>query len=184
LGQISRTNNDKIPPESDNNSVISLQACKASKEHKQAPKLQNLGTRISPETHRRFLQFLLDKHGKINGVFGQELDNAIGSYIDKQQHAASYGGSFNNKTGRPRGDVIEKYKLIVLELKQLKSFPLINLPTLQSVVGKVLGKTDKRTFDKHLRAIGKLSKEQYTPFGTMPSFDVTRFVNKLQSDDW
>ncbi len=184
MDQISRTNHDEKPSVSDNNDVNSLQASKVSKEQKQAPKLQNLGTRISRETHRRFLRFLLDKHGKISGVFGQELDNAIVFYIDKQQHSASYGESFNNKTGRPRGDVIEKYKLVMLELKQLKSFPLINLPTLQSVVRKVLGKTDKRTLDKYLRAIGNLSKEQDTPFGKIPLFDASRFVKKLQSDDW
>jgi len=184
LDQISRTNTPKIVPENAPDDEISLQDSKVSKEHKQARKLQNLGTRISPETHRRFLQFLLDKHGKINGVFGQELDNAIVFYIDNQQQATSYGRSFNNKTGRPRGDVIEKYKLIVTELKQLTSFPIINIPTLQSVVRKVIGKTDKRTLDKYLRSIGKLSKEQHTQFGIMPSFDVSRFVNKIQSDDW
>jgi len=184
LDQISRTNNDEKPPVSDNNDVISLQASKVSKECKHTRKLQNLGTRISSETHRRLLQFLINKHGKIHGVMAQEVDNAIVSYIDNQQHATSYGRSFSNKTGRPRGDVIEKYKIIVAELKLLKSFPIISVPTLQSVVRRVIGKTDKRTLDKYSRSIRKLSKEQYTQFGTMPSFDVSRFINKLQSDDW
>jgi|SRR3989304_2478107 len=184
MDQITRTNNEENLHTSDNNNVISLQACKVSKEHKQARKLQNLGTRISASTLNEFRKFVLNNHGKLNGAFALEVENALEFLMNNQQQTTSYGRSFSNRTGRPRGDVVEKYKLIILEIKQLKSFPVINLPTLKSVVKKVLEKTDKRTFDKYLKGIANLSEEQHVPFGIMPSYDVTRFVNKIQSDDW
>jgi len=184
LDQYSRPQNEEKHSASDNNNVISLQACKVSKEQKQACKLQNLGTRISANTLQRFRRFVLDKHGKINGPFALEIEQALEFWISNQQQTTSYGKSFSNRTGRPRGDVIEKYKLIVQEIKRFQSFPVINLPTLRSVVKTILGKTDMRTFNKYLKGVAKLSEEQYTTFGIMPSYDVTRFVNKVQSDYW
>jgi len=178
---IEKTQNDSVD---NNNNVNSLQACKVSKEHTPACKLQNLGTRIPTRTLQRFRYFVLNKHGKINGPFSQEVTKALEFWMDKQQQTTSYSISLHNKSGRPRADVREKYQLIGLHLKQLTSFPLINIPTLKTVVKNILGKTDKRTFEKYLKTIARFSKEQHAPNGTSSLFDVKKFVEKTQGDDW
>ncbi len=175
--------NEKDSVDNDNN-VNSLQAGKVSKENKQASKLQNLGTRIPAQTLQRFRSFVISKHGKLNGPFSKEIAKALEFWMDNQQQTTSYTTSLHNKSGGMRADVKEKYRLIAFKLKQLTSFPLINVPTLKAVVKKTLGNTDKRTFEKYLKTIAHLSKEQHAPNGTSSLFDVTKFVEKIQGDDW
>ena len=184
MDQYSRPQNEEKHSASDNNNVISLQACKVSKEHKQASKLQNLGTRISYNTHQRFKKFVLDKHGKLNGPFALEVENALEFWISNQQHTTFCGLSSLHESGRPRSDKIERFRRIAMQLKQLKSFPYVNHFTLIHQINSVLGNCDKRTFNKYLSAIKKLSKEQITPFAVRPELDISRFVEKIQSDDW
>jgi len=175
------TDNDCV---SNNNNENSLQASKVSKENNQASKLHSLGTRIPASTHKRLLQYALIEYGKISGSVSLVVTKAIDFYIDKQQQTASYATTIHNKFGKPRSDVREKYRLIALRLKQLTSFPLINVPTLKAVVKETLGNTDKRTFEKYLKTIVRFSKEQHAPNGTYSLFDVTKFVEKTQGDDW
>ncbi len=167
----------------EDNNVISSQASKVSKEHKPARKLQNLSTRISADTHKRFKQFVLNKHGKINGPYAQELEYALEFYMNNQQQTTTFTFS-SSKTGRPRSDKIEKFRGIAMQLKQLKSFPYVNHFTLIHTIETVLGVCDKRTLSSYLTSIKKLSKEKITPFGVRPMLDVSRFVEKIQSDDW
>lgn len=146
--------------------------------------MQNLGTRISSDTLKRFRHFVVTKHGKLNGAFALEVENALEILLNNQQHTTSYALSSKNLV-HPRSDVKERYLRIVKELRQLKSFPYINIPTLKRAVLTSLGVTDKRTLEKYLRSVVKLSKqEECNSFGRMPSYDVTRFVEKIQSDDW
>jgi len=182
LDQISDTKQNDNDLNVDNNNVISLQACKVSKEQKQACKLQNLGTRIPANTLQRFHIFVLNKHGKINGPFSQEVTKALEFWMDKQQQTTSFVFSSLTKAGHPRSDTVEKYRRIAMQLKQLKSFPYVNHFTLLNTIRLVLGECDKRTLNKYLKFIMKLSKEQLTPFSVRPSVDVTRFVEKIQSD--
>ena len=182
MEQISRTKQNENDLDEDNNNVISLQACKVNNDHKPACKLQNLGTRIPANTLQRFRSLVLDKHGKINGPFSQEVTKALEFWMDNQQQTTSFGFSSFTKAGRPRSDTVEKYRRIAIQLKQLKSFPYINHFTLLNAIRSVLGECDKRTLNKYLKFIMKLSKEQLTPFGARPSVDVTRFVEKIQSD--
>ena len=184
MEQVTRTNNDENSPTNDNNNVISLQACKVSKEHKQARKQQNLGTRITADTLERFRKFVLYRHGKMNGPFAQEIENAIEFYMNNQQQTTSLTYSPIPKTGRPRSDRIDKFRQIAIQLQQLTSYPYVNYFTLVHQINSVLGKCDKRTFNKYLTAIRKLSNEQTTPFGIAPQLDVSVFVEKIQSDDW
>ena len=165
-----------------NDDVNSLQACKVTKEYKPACKLQNLGTRIPADTLQRFHAFVLNKRGKINGPFSQEVAKALEFWMNNQQQTTSFGFSSLTKAGGPRSDTVEKYRQIAVQLKQLKSFPYINHFTLLNTIRSVLGECDKRTLKKYLKFIMKLSKEQLTPFGVRPSIDVTRFVEKIQSD--
>jgi len=183
LEQHSRIENIKKQSSEENNNVNSLQACKVSKESKPACKLQNLGTRIPADTSQRFHNFVFNKHGKINGVFSQEVTKALEFWMDKQQQTTSFTYSLS-KTGRPRSDKIEKYRRIVMQLKQLKSFPCVNHFTLIHTVEAVLGVCDKRTVNSYLEDIKKLSKEIPTPFGVPSMVDVSRFIEKIQSDDW
>ncbi len=184
LEQTSRTKYTEKPSSSDNNDVISSQASKVSKEHKPACKLQNLGTRISADTLERFRKFVLYRHGKMNGPFSQEIGNAIEFYMNNQQQTTSYT-SLSKNFGHPRSDVIEKYRRIAKEFKHLKTYPLLNIPTIKNVVKTILGESDPRTFNKHLKYVVKLSKpEDGNHFGVMPFFNVTRFVTKIQRDDW
>jgi len=169
---------------SNNNNENSLQASKVSKENNQACKLHNLGTRIPASTHKRLLQYALIEYGKISGSVSLVVTKALDFYIDKQQQTASFTTTIHNKFGKPRSDVKEKYRLIAFRLKPLTSFPLINVPTLKAVVKETLGKTDKRTFEKYLRTVARLSKEQSAVNGGSSVFDVTKFVEKIQSDDW
>ena len=173
--------NDSV---SNNNNENSLQASKVSKENNQACKLHNLGTRIPASTHKRLLQYALVNYGKINGAVSIVVTKALDSYIDKQQQTTSYTTTIHNKFGKPRSDVQEKYRLIASRLKLLTSFPLINVPTIKAVVKEILGKTDKRTFEKYLRTVARLSKEQSATNGGSSVFDVTKFVGKIQRDDW
>jgi len=175
------TDNDDV---SNNNNENSLQASKVSKENNQASKLHSLGTRIPTSTHKRLLQFAVINYGKTHGAVSLIVTKALDSYIDKQQQTTSSTTTIHNKFGKPRTDVQEKYRLIALHLKQLTSYPLINVPTLKAVVKETLGKTDPRTFDKYLRTVARLSKEQSAVNGGSSVFDVTKFVEKIQSDDW
>ena len=174
-----KADNGDVP---DNNNENSLQASKVSKENNQACKLHNLGTRIPASTHKKLLQFALIKYGKINGAVSLIVTNAIESFIEKQQQTTSYT-TIHNKFGKPRSDVQEKYRLIAFHLKQLRSFPMINVPTLKAVVKEILGETDKRTFEKYLKTVARLSKEQSAINGGSSIFDVTKFVEKIQSDE-
>ncbi len=183
MDQISRTKKSDNGDVINNDDVNSLQACKVSKESKPACKLQNLGTRIPSNTLQRFRSFVLNKHGKINGPFSQEVTKAIEFWMDKQHQTTSFAFS-SSKAGRPRSDKIEKFRRIAMQLKHLKSFPYVNHFTLIHTIEAVLGACDKRTLTSYLTSIKKLSKEKITPFGVRPMLDVSRFVEKIQSDDW
>jgi len=183
MDQISRTKKSDNDHVDVNNNVNSLQACKVTRESKPACKLQNLGTRIPADTLQRFRSFVLIKHGKINGPFSQEVTKAIESWMYKQQQTASFTFS-SSKTGRPRSDVIEKYRRIVMDLKKFNNFPYVNHFSLRNTIKSVLGDCDQRTLNKYLKSIRKLCKEEFTRFGTAPMLDVSKFVEKIQSDDW
>ncbi len=183
MDQNLRTNEQEKLPVSDNDDDNSLQACKVSKEYNPAFKLQNLGTRISSNTLQKFRLFVLNKHGKINGPFSQEVDKALNFWMDNQQQTTSCAFS-SSRFGRPRSDKIEKFREIVKQLQLLKSFPLVNHFTLINTIQSVLGVCDKRTLNNYLTSVKKNSKEEITPFGTRPMVDVSRFVKKIQSDDW
>jgi len=183
MDTISGTKNDKQTLSEVNNDVLSLQACKVTRESKPACKLQNLGTRIPADTLLRFHNFVLNKHGKINGPFSQEVTKALESWMYKQQQTTSFTFS-SSKAGHPRSDKIEKFRRIAMQLKQLKSFPYVNHFTLIHTIETVLGVCDKRTLNSYLTFIKKLSKEEIAPFGLRPMMDVSRFVKKIQSDDW
>ena len=168
---------------SNNNNENSLQASKVSKKHNQASKLHSLGTRIPPRTHKRLLQFVLAKHGKINGALSLEVTKAIESWIDKQQQTTSFAFS-SSISGRPRADKIDKLRQISMKLKQLTSFPNVNPFTIINTIKNVLGPCDRRTLNSYLIIIKKLSKETISISGTGSVIDVTKFVEKIQRDDW
>jgi len=167
-----------------NNNVNSLQAGKVDREDKQASKIQNLGTRIPKSTSIRFHQFVINRYGKLNGAFSKEITKALEFWMDNQHQTTFYATTIQNKFGKPRSDVQEKYRSIAFGLKKLTSFPLINVPTLKAIVKETLGKTDKRTFEKYLRTVARLSKEQSAINGGSSVFDVTKFVEKIQGDAW
>jgi len=183
LDTILGTKNEDQTSSEVNNNVISSHAGKVSKEKKKTRKLQNLGVRIPPETKRRFKNFVLHKHGKLHGCCGPEATKALESWMDNQQHSASYAFSMS-KVGNPRTDVVEKYRLIAVELKKYKNFPYVHHFSLRDSIKSVLGDCDQRTLNKYLKHIRKLCKEEFTRFGTAPMLDVSRFVEKIQSDDW
>ncbi len=169
---------------SNKNNVIRVQASKVSKEQNAACKRQNLGTRISAVTLEQFRKFVVYRHGKINGPFSQEVENALEFYMNKQQQTTSLAYSSISKTGRPRADTIEKYRQIAIQLKKLTTFPYVNHFTLAGQIRSVLGECDKRTFDKYLKFIRKLCKEEQTGFAMRPMVDASRFVEKIMKDDW
>ena len=173
--------NEKDSVDNDNN-VNSLQASKASKENKRDCKLQNLGTRIPSDTSRKFHRFVFDKHGKINGVFSQEVTKALEFWMDNQQQTTSFTFS-SYKSGRPRADKIDKLRQIAMKLKQLNSFPNVNPFTLVHTIESILGSCDKRTLRSYLTYIKKLSKETIAFSGERPTLNVSKFVEKIQSDD-
>ena len=168
---------------SNNNNEDSLQASKVSKDHKQASKLHNLGTRIPSDTSRKFHRFVFDKHGKINGVFAQEITKALEFWMDNQQQTTSFTYS-SSKSGRPRADKNEKLRQISMKLKQLTTFPNINPFTIMHIIKDVLGPCDKRTLNSYLKIIKNDSKENTTSSGKGSEFDVTKFVEKIQRDNW
>jgi len=180
ISGIKTTDNECV---SNNNNENSLQACKVSKEHKQACKLHNLGTRIPADTSRRFHRFVFDKHGKINGVFAQEITKALEFWMNNQQQTTSFTCS-SSKSGRPRADKIDKLRQISMKLKQLTTFPNVNPFTIMYIIKDVLGSCDKRTLNSYLKIIKNNSKENIASSGTGSEFDVTAFIEKIQGDDW
>ena len=168
---------------SNNNNEDSLQASKVSKDHKQASKLHNLGTRIPSDTSRKFHRFVFDKHGKINGVFAQEITKALEFWMDNQQQTTSFTYS-SSKSGRPRADKNEKLRQISMKLKQLTTFPNINPFTIVHTIKEVLGPCDKRTLKSYLEIIKTHSKENIPSDGAGSEFNVTTFVEKIQCDKW
>ena len=168
---------------SNNNNEDSLQASKVSKDHKQASKLHNLGTRIPSDTSRKFHRFVFDKHAKINGVFAQEITKALEFWMDNQQQTTSFTYS-SSKSGRPRADKNEKLRQISMKLKQLTTFPNVNPFTIVHIIKDVLGTCDIRTLNNYLKIIKNNSKENTASSGTGSEFDVTKFIEKIQSDKW
>ena len=182
MDDISSTKTSDNERVSNNNNEDSLQASKVSKEHKQASKLHNLGTRIPADTSRRFHRFVFDKHGKINGVFAQEITKALEFWMNNQQQTTSFTCS-SSTSGKPRADKIDKLRQIAMQLKQLNSFPNVNPFTIVHTIERVLGQCDKRTLKNYLFTIKKLSKPSIHSSG-VAMIDVTKFVKKIQSDDW
>ncbi len=174
------TDNEDV---SNNNNENSSQASKVSKVHKQASKLHSLSTRIHASTHKRLLQFALIKYGKINGAVSLIVNNAIDSYIDKQQQTTSFAFS-SSASGRPRADKIDKLRQISMKLKQLTTFPNVNPFTIIHAIQDVLGPCDKRTLNSYLKIIKTHSKENIASSGAGSVIDVTTFVEKIQGDDW
>jgi len=183
LDQFLRIENTEQQSSINNNNEDSLQASKVSKKHNQARKLQNLGTRIPSLTKKKFLKFVLDKHGKINGVFAQEITKALEFWMDNQQQTTSFAFSSSNSR-RPRADKTEKLRQISMKLKQLTSFPNVNPFTIINTIKDVLGPCDRRTLNSYLIIIKKLSKETISNSGTGSVIDVTTFVEKIQGDKW
>jgi len=183
MDDISGTKTSDNERVSNNNNEDSLQASKVSKEHKQASKLHNLGTRIPSDTSRKFHRFVFNKHGKINGVFAQEITKALEFWMDNQQQTTSFTFSSSNSR-RPRADKIEKLRQISMKLKQLTTFPNVNPFTIVHIIKDVLGPCDKRTLRSYLKIIKTHSKENIASAGAGSEFDVTKFVKKIQSDDW
>jgi len=180
ISGIKTTENEGV---SNNNNENSLQASKVSKENNQASKLHSLGTRIPASTHKRLLQYALMNYGKINGSVSRIVTNAIDSYIDKQQQTTSFTFS-SSKPGRPRADKIDKLRQISMNLKQLTTFPNVNPFTIIHAIQDVLGQCDKRTLNSYLRIIKTHSKENIAASGVGSVIDVTKFVEKIQRDDW
>jgi len=178
MDDISGTKTSENDCVSNNNNENSLQASKVSKEHKQKSKQQNLGTRIPTSTHKRLLQFVLAKHGKINGALSLEVTKAIEFWIDKQHQTTSSAYS-SSKSGRPRADKTEKLRVIAMQLKQLTSFPNVNPFTIINTIKDVLGPCDRRTMNSYLIIIKKHSKETISTSGTCSVIDVTKFVEKI-----
>lgn len=180
ISGIKTTDNECV---SNNNNENSLQASKVSKEHKQACKLHNLGTRIPADTSRRFHRFVFDKHGKINGVFAQEITKALEFWMNNQQQTTSFTCS-SSKSGRPRADKIDKLRQISMKLKQLTTFPNVNPFTIVHTIKEVLGPGDKRTLKSYLEIIKTHSKENIPSDRACSEFNVTTFVEKIQGDKW
>jgi len=177
---IKTTDNEDV---SDNNNENSLQASKVSKENKQACELHNLGTKIPASTHKRLLQQAIIECGKIHGGVSFIVTKAIDSYIDKQQQTTSFTFSSSNSR-KPRADKNKKLRQISMKLKQLTTFPNINPFTIMYIIKDVLGPCDKRTLNSYLKIIKKDSKENTTSSGKGSEFDVTKFVEKIQRDNW
>jgi len=183
LDQFIRTENTEQQFSINNNNEDSLQASKVSKKHNQASKLQNIGTRIPSLTKKKFLKFVLDKHGKINGVFAQEITKALEFWMDNQQQTTSFTFSSSNSR-RPRADKTEKLRQISMKLNQLTTYPYVNPFTIVHIIKDVLGSCDKCTLNSYLKIIKNNSKENTTTSGTGSEFDVTTFVEKIQGDKW
>ncbi len=183
MGDISGTKTSDNECVSNNNNEDSLQASKVSKKHNQACKLQNLGTRIPAKTLERFRLHVIAKHGMLHKYFSKEITIALESHMNKQQQTTSF--AFSSSTSvRPRADKIDKLRQISMKLKQLTSFPNVNPFTIVNTIKNVLGQCDRRTLNSYLIIIKKLSKETISTSGTGSVIDVTKFVEKIQSDDW
>ncbi len=54
---------------------------------------------ISPELEKNFKRFVLEKHGKLRGKLGEEMEKAISSYLDDQtlesEEERETGGAVN-----------------------------------------------------------------------------------------
>ena len=177
--RIEKTEEDSVES---NNNVNSLQASKVHGEDKQASKIQNHGTEIPDPILQRFRNFVLSNYGELNVAFSQEVSKALEFWMDNQQQTTSMT-FLSSKHGRPRSDKIEKLRRIAMNLKQLTSFPNVNPLTLVHCIKSVLGPCDHRTTKSYLEYIKILSKETIAFPGERPTFDVSKFVEKIQSDN-
>ena len=144
-----------------------------------------LNTTIEHTTAISFKTFVENRHGKLKGRLGMEVNNALLYYLDslrKQQQTTNNAIFIPGVGSGIRKNVLEKYYRIMIELQHLKSFPEINIPTLKNTIKSVLGECDKRTMDKYLKIVVKLSKEEQTDFGIMPHYDVSRFCARINEE--
>lgn len=144
-----------------------------------------LNTTIEKSTSASFKIFVENRHGKLKGKLGQEVNDALLYYLDlqrKQQQTTNNAIFIPGVGSGLRKNVLEKYYRIMIELQHLKSFPEINIPTLKSTIKSVLGECDKRTLDKYVKIVVKLSKEEQSEFGIMPHYDVSRFCSRINEE--
>ena len=144
-----------------------------------------INTMIDDTTAKSFKTFVENRHGKLKGRLGLEVNNALLYYLDlqrKQQQTTNNAIFIPGVGSGLRKNVLEKYYRIMIELQQLNSFPEIGIPTLKNTIKSVLGDCDKRTIDKYLKIVVKLSKEEQSDFGVMPHYDVSRFCERITEE--
>ena len=141
------------------------------------------GDPAQPETWKELDKLIQTPFHRADGGVSFIVTKAIDSYIDKQQQTTSFTFSSSNSR-KPRADKIEKLRQISMELKQLTTFPNINPFTIMHIIKDVLDPCDKRTLNSYLKIIKKDSKENTTSSGKGSEFDVTKFVEKIQRDNW
>lgn len=171
--------------ENEKESVDSYQAIKSDENSYHDIKMQ-IGGRISKILHQRFKDYVLWKHGKLNGVYSAEIELALEHYLEishTQQHTTSSNNFLSNSDNSKgmRRDKLAKLQAIASALQEFDSFPIFNAKTLQATISRVLGKVDSRTFNSYREELKKHSVEEQAPNGFSSIIDVTKFMVEFGS---
>lgn len=147
-------------------------------------RMARLGTSVRKSTMDSFKHYVQSKHGKISGAIGPEVDAALQAYLEKNKRVAI--DRKNTILGNPKGirrDRLERFQAIASELQTTDGFPIVNLKTIQKIIGYVLGKagrTDLRTFNIYQKGVVQYCTEKPSTTGSGYFYDVSKFISKVQ----
>ena len=168
-----------------NNNAISYRASKVKAKSYPDIKLQNVqvGTRITKKLKEKIIQYVVLKHGKLNGVYSLEIEEMLEIGLAYKQQQTTTMTISNSKH---RSDVNNNLMRIRTLLRawsiEGRNYPVFHLNNLNDTISDVMKKgnseADKRTKRKYLKIILEGSKE----IGTS-RFDISYFLNDNEGNE-
>ena len=147
----------------------------------------DIHTIVESDEWQKFKQNVLNKHGKLHSAIGIELTLAIKFYNEArelhQQQTTSFSKfdlehqQFNDKS--LRGDTKKRIILIQKKLASLDAYPRLSTNAIKEVINEILGRVDKRTWQKYFEIVCENSVILQTGLhGSI--LDVTKFVGEVR----
>ena len=141
---------------------------------------KRVNSEISEDTHVRWNNFMLAKHGTVKGPYGPELEIAMKNHMENFSNTNDSKNVFGKTT-------IDKLKLLCVGFKATPAYPLIQPITLNTLIKNNCGIRDVRVINKYKKMVLEHSKEEQLAGKTFPQLDVEgfcMFVDKLTQKEF
>lgn len=145
-------------------------------------KLMDIHTQIDWQVATALKIHVENKYGKLKGVLGRVLEEAICQYLDSQGNQQQTTNYTILKGIHMRNDVRVNCIKIKREFQRSDQFPHFSAAMLRQVVKKVIGFRDPRTEKKYIDIVAKTSEEKPNTLGRL-IFDVSKFCESIKDDE-